>query len=573
MQSSNRIKKITVYILALIIAIPLIIGCAAEKDEEKPDIRPLLVSGDSAASENSISEDSVSSSDIVSENSASEKFIGSPEVSEQLIMYDEMTRIKENADYCENFSSSSFPSACVGEVVTGYFRDIFFANGTPIEIKNPDVDVTGWAHSAVLQAALGNGLGPDNRGYGAIITWDTNGVTNYVVVSNMCQVFGGSNNTNLAADVSIKVDGSTANKSYPNVSFIFGGCMGADIIGDINISITDGAPMYIYGGGLNGSVFGNVDISLYGRSFASDVVGGGLAYPLGSDAVSLVDGNVSIRMKCDSKADTNCVIGGGFAYSDNDCVAIADVTGNILVYVDNQNLYELCGGGMAVSTINTSGLSIANVYGTSTSYFANADLLYDKKSTYFKPGVMYGGGMSDGGIAGVFGGSSVSYNEIKINRNAIGLYEGGNNRRYDLSEYWMTESYMDAFKPAVTYLDPALNDIAFDRLCRIGYKDGSKEYGIYTGSSMGNYIIYLDNYLTGNVSGVYADTVTDDMMSYPGVMDINENYYNDYCRKIHNGMIDNIMSYIDTGYVLYDAETEKSIYRPTPATALLWRGL
>ena len=51
-------------------------------------------------------------------------------------------------------------------------RECFFANGTPITIREPSADTTGWVHDEEVQAAMEDGFSPKKKpNPGSLISW------------------------------------------------------------------------------------------------------------------------------------------------------------------------------------------------------------------------------------------------------------------------------------------------------------------------------------------------------------------------------------------------------------------
>lgn len=345
---------------------------------------------------------------------------------EELALFEEYrTSLGKNARYYKGLVTNFAPSGTAGEIFEGYSRDIFFANGTPISILPPNADVEGCVHDEKLQESLGNGLGPDNRGYGATIFWVDGSEKKYVMVSNMAQVYGGSYKSGLIGDIYIVLDGSEAKESFPNISYLFGGSMDGNIVGNINIYVSDARPMYLFGGSYNGNVYGNVDIEYEGSSWSLEVVGGGLTVPDETDEMSLVWGDVNMRILGKNSTNINCITGGGVAITDTENVGISDICGNVELSISDQKVYEICGGGMAIKSASDNGAASANVYGNVKVNVDNTNILYDESGSVVKSGVICGGGMSQSGLALVFGSSEINVGRLKLDPKAVGLYAGG----------------------------------------------------------------------------------------------------------------------------------------------------
>ena len=268
-------------------------------------------------------------------------------------------------------------------------RDCFFANGTQIFIESPKADVTGWIHDTEVQEGLGNGFSPSKKpGQGAVISWMDDADIRYVYVSNNSKVFGGSLNADVEADVEIDVRGTDARKDFPNVSFLFGGGYGGNVIGDVTITLEASQMMYVYGGGYNGSVTGDVLIQSTGDNWSLDMVGGGLASSKTGDAV-------------------------------------ADVGGNVTLYAEGRNVYQVCGGGEAYRTNENCGYPTANVGGSVSVELVESRVRYYAEGRTTLLGGVFAGGLGYYGTANVAGSVMAVVTDTIFDENAIGVVLGG----------------------------------------------------------------------------------------------------------------------------------------------------
>ena len=323
--------------------------------------------------------ESVSGDLIVSENQlvaeVSENVItGINEFSdEELLVYNNvLDLIDENEECLNNMGEGTYPFALAGSVISGYSRDIFFANGTPITIVGTKADVSEYVHDIELQDALGNGLDDDNKGFGAIVLWEDEEVTYYVYVSNMAEIFGGTLNADLRCDTSVVLDGNVKSSSAPNVSYVFGGSLGGDIYGNVSVSVNEAQPMYLCGGGLNGDVYGNISIDYLGSCWSYYVWGGGMAYAIDSDASAFVYGDISMNIIGDKMNDIN-IMCGGFSMADNGYYAFSNVIGNVYLDVSatsDSKIHYTGGVNMA-----NSGIGVSDVFGR----------MYLDEETYMDP--------------------------------------------------------------------------------------------------------------------------------------------------------------------------------------------
>ena len=221
-------------------------------------------------------------------------------------------------------------------------REAFFANGTPITIREPSADTAGWVHDGEVQAGLANGLSPKSRpGTGSLISWEENGETHYVYVSGNSKVFGGSLDADVEADVRITVKGTDVRKAFPNVSFLFGGGYGGDVIGSVEINLEESQMMYVYGGGYNGSVTGDVAIRSEGYNWSLDMVGGGLASSRTGDAAADVGGSVTLELNGMMISYMDTLVAGGLAESISEYTAQANVGGDVILYAEGRNVYQV----------------------------------------------------------------------------------------------------------------------------------------------------------------------------------------------------------------------------------------
>ncbi len=324
----------------------------------------------------------------------------------------------------QDLSGPSLPTGMAGEVISGYSRDILFANGTPVMLLESTADVSGYIHDDNVQTALGNDLSADNTGYGAIAVWQDGSLTRYVYLSNMAEVYGGSYRETVLADVDIAIFSTEGSKSSPNISYVFGGGMYGDVVGDVSISVNDALPMYLYGGGYNGSIYGNINVSYTGNSWSSEIVGGGLARPFNSDVKAIVYGDIELSVDTHDSSVENIICGGGFAESTSLYASCSDVFGSTRVSVSGQNVYELVGGG--ISYCSDEGLyASSNVLGDTYVYMTNGKLQYNSKSGVVNSGVLVTGGLTYGGIAIVEGSATADLKGVTFDRGALGVVPGG----------------------------------------------------------------------------------------------------------------------------------------------------
>ena len=304
--------------------------------------------------------------------------------------------------------------------------DCFFANGTPITIEPPKTDVTGWIHDEEVQEGLGNGLSPSKKpGQGAVVSWRDGADTRYVYVSNNSKVFGGSLNIDVEADVEIDVKGTDVRRNFPNVSFLFGGGYGGNVTGNVTISLEESQMMYVYGGGYNGSVTGNILIRSTGQNWSLDMVGGGLASSKTGDAVADVGGNVTLELKGMMISYMDTLVAGGLAESISEYTAQANVDGNVTLYAEGRNVYQVCGGGEAYRTDENCGYPTANVGGSVSVELRDSRARYFAEGRTTLLGGVFAGGLGYYGTANVAGSVMAVVADTNFDENAIGLVLGG----------------------------------------------------------------------------------------------------------------------------------------------------
>lgn len=328
----------------------------------------------------------------------------------------------------EKISGPMKPSGTILPIImnNGETREVFFANGTPITIQEPKADTTGWVHDTQVQASLGNGYSPEKRpGTGAVISWEEGQETRFVYVSGYSKVFGGSLETSVKADVQITVRGRNVRKAYPNVSFLFGGGYGGDVYGNVTITLEESQMMYVYGGGYNGSVTGDILIQSTGLNWSLDIVGGGLASSMTGDAVADVGGNVTMDLREMTISYMDSLICGGLAESISGYTTQANVDGNVTVYAEGRNVYQVCGGGEAYCTAEGCGHATANVDGSIYLELRGSRVRFYADDQITLLGGVFAGGLSNCGTANVNGDCEVIVASTGFDDDAVGVILGG----------------------------------------------------------------------------------------------------------------------------------------------------
>ena len=305
-------------------------------------------------------------------------------------------------------------------------RECFFANGTPITIQEPKADTAGWVHDKEIQKSLGNGFSPKKRpGTGAVISWEEGQETRFVYVSGHSKVFGGSLDASVKADVRITVRGRNIKKAFPNVSFLFGGGYNGDVDGNVVITLEESQMMYVYGGGYNGSVTGDVLIQSTGDNWSLDMVGGGLASSKTGDAVADVGGDVTLDLQGMMISYMDTLVAGGLAESISEYTTQANVDGNVTLYAEGRNVYQVCGGGEAYRTNENCGYPTANVGGSVSVELVESRVRYYAEGRITLLGGVFAGGLGYYGTANVAGSVMAVVTDTIFDENAIGVVLGG----------------------------------------------------------------------------------------------------------------------------------------------------
>ena len=305
-------------------------------------------------------------------------------------------------------------------------REAFFANGTPITIREPKTDTTGWIHDTEIQNSLKNGFSPKKRpGTGATISWQEGNETHFVYVSGNSKVFGGSQNAPVQADVQITVQGREVRKAFPNVSFLFGGGYGGDVIGNVHITMEESQMMYVYGGGYNGSVSGDILIETAGNTWCLDIVGGGLASSMTEDAAANVGGNVTLNLRGLMISYMDSLTCGGLAESISSHTARANVAGDVTVYAEGRNVYQVCGGGEAFRTAENCGYPTADVGGSVSLELRDSRVRYFEQGKTILTGGIFAGGLGYYGSARIGGNLNVTVAHTIFDAEALGVVIGG----------------------------------------------------------------------------------------------------------------------------------------------------
>lgn len=572
-KKKKRVKRVGAgYMFLVLLSTLVLFGCQERGNIQNEDLAVDVVSvneTDSASANDT-------SSDTKGENSgvnviASEDMDSS--TPESILLDDFLDTLSSNYSLINGMNESSLPTGMSVEVASGVNKDVLFANGTPINILSTKADVDGMVWDTVVQYALGNNLDSDNKGYGAIVTWQEGSKTKYVYVSNMVEIYGGSYKSDLHSNVYITIDGENYRNAYPNISFLYGGCLEGDLVGNVDISVNQGRPMFLIGGGHNGSVFGNVSICYDKNSWSMDIIGGGYADAIQKDSLALCYGDISIVMStAESSSDSNCLIGGGLAFTYDDYTAVADVLGNVNISIEGQSFKEVTGGGVAIRTNDTAAMPICNVFGDSSIDINNCRIIKD--------GLLCESGMAKDGLAMVFGQCQITDTRLVIDRKAQGRVNYYNILKSD--KYYgspITKAY-ESVNKADRYVDyePQKGDDVLDKVARIGFEGSDITYAIVVSYVDNKYKLSLYNYSNDFFTTKEASASMGIYQNIKDVQGINKRYKEEYFNDI---LVGDIAEYIETtrDIELYTAENydpdnvkEYTVIYPDMSSYLQWNG-
>ncbi len=529
-------------------------------------------------------EESMQTDEAISDNQAVQNASGSTttvvvaeemdeSTPDSILLDDFVDTLSSNYNHINSMSESFAPTGMAVEVTTGVFKDVLFANGTSINILSTKTDVSGFVQDTVVQYALGNNLDDDNRGFGAVVTWQDGSKTKYVYVSNMVEIYGGSYKADLHSNVNITVDGETYRNAYPNLSFLYGGCLEGDLVGNINISINQARPMFLIGGGHNGSVFGNVDIVYDRNSWSLDIIGGGYADSIDKDEIALCYGDINISMStAESSSDSNCLIGGGIALTHGDYTAISDVIGNISINIDGQSFKEVCGGGLAVRLDEKAEMPVSNVFGDTNLEINNCKIVSD--------GILCESGLGDDGLAMVFGDCTVNDTRLYVDRRAQGIVDHYPKLKQDkYYESPITKAF-EAVNKADRYIyyDPQRTENILDKASKLGFEGKKITYAVVVYYVDGKYHFALYNYGNDTFTTKEASDAMNIYQNVKDVQGINRRYKEEYVNEILEGDIEDYLEstkdiemYTSESYDP-DNEKEYTIIYPDMNTYLQWNG-
>lgn len=492
---------------------------------------------------------------------------------ESILLDDFLDTMSSNYTYIYNMPESSMPVGMSVEVSTGVYKDVLFANGTSINILSIKTNVDGYVWDTVVQYALGNNLDADNKGYGAIVTWQEGSKTKYVYVSNMAEIYGGSYKSDLHSNVNITIDGESNRNAYPNISFVYGGCLGGDLVGNVNISVNQGRTMFLIGGGHNGSVFGDISIFYDKNSWSMDIVGGGYADATDKDELALCYGDVSVTMSTtESSSDSNCLIGGGLAYTYGDYTAVSDVLGDVYISIEGQSFKEVCGGGLAIRTSDTAAMPVSNVFGDSTVDINNCKILSN--------GILCESGLSKDGLAMVFGQCTINDTRLVLDRKSQGRVDHYQKLKADMYYGSPITKAFESVNKADRYVnyEPKRGDNVLTQAARFGFEGSDITYAIVVSCVNDKYKLSLYNYSNDTFTTKEASSAMKIYQNIKDVQGINKRYKEEYFNDI---LVGDIEDYIESSkdielYTLesYDPEKEKeyTVIYPDMWTYLQWNG-
>ncbi len=559
-------RSIAVILVMLLTIAMALIGCTSDNSAEKEGAQD-------ATSENIVSDNAASDNAAISTSNNDEGIMqSSEETPESILLEDFMDTLSSNYNHISSMSWGYEPTGMSVEVVNGIKKDVFFANGTPIKVLSTKTNLDNYEWDTVLQFKLDNNLDQQNKGAGAVVTWQVGDKTKYVFVSNMVEIYGGSCKEDLHSPVNIVVDGETNWNAYPNISFIYGGCLEGDLVGDVNIKINQARPMFVVGGGHNGSVFGNISVAYDKNSWSMDVIGGGYAEATDQDRIALTYGSVSISMNtAESSSESNSLIGGGYAITSGEYTAISDVFGDVDININGQSFKEVCGGGLAIRLEEGAELPVSNVFGNTNINITNSKIVKD--------GLLSESGLDKDGLALVFGDRSVTKDRLVVDYKAQGIVDHYYTLKSDAYYGSALTNSFEAVNKADRYADyePKHSDVVLDKAARLGFEKDEITYAIVVSYVDGKYELSLYNYSNDSFTTKEA---SDSMKIYQNVKDVSgiNKRYKEYILAILEG---NIQAYLDESkdIELYTSETyneEKAkdytaVY-PNFSTYLQWNG-
>ena len=319
-------------------------------------------------------------------------------------------------------SASSLPAV----PLDGQVREAFFANGTPVVIREPGTDTDGWVHDEEVQKQLGNHYSPSRKpGTGAVVSWQEGEETRYAYISEYCKVFGGSLNRDVQADVRITVKGSDVRGAFPNIAYLFGGGCGGDVVGSVTVELEESQVMHVYGGGCNGSVTGNTEIRSAGCNWFRTVTGGGLASSHAGEAAADVGGDVILDLRGSMLSRMESLVGGGIAETVSGFAARADVFGSISLYAEGRNVSLVLGGGKASRVKDSFGEAEARVMGGVSAELENCRILAGKNNRTALKGGLVAGGYGHLACASVGGDILAVVSDTVFDNDTAGIILGG----------------------------------------------------------------------------------------------------------------------------------------------------
>ena len=155
------------------------------------------------------------------------------------------------------------------------------------------------------------------------------------------------------------------------------------------------------------------------------MVGGGLASSMTEDAVADVKGNVTLELRGMMISYMDTLVAGGLAESISEHTAQANVSGNITLYAEGRNVYQVCGGGEAFRTSENCGYPVANVGGNISVELRGSRVRYYQEGKTTLLGGLFGGGLAYYGSATVGGSISIITGDTNFDETAVGVVMGG----------------------------------------------------------------------------------------------------------------------------------------------------
>jgi hypothetical protein len=117
--------------------------------------------------------------------------------------------------------------------------------------------------------------------------------------------------------------------------------------------------------------------------------------------------------------------GGGLAESISGYTARANVAGDVTLYAEGRNVYQVCGGGEAFRTSEDCGYPTANIGGSVSVELHGSRVRFYEDGKSILLGGVFAGGLGYYGTANVNGNASVIVGDTVFDENALGIVLGG----------------------------------------------------------------------------------------------------------------------------------------------------